>query len=368
MNNIIRKEHDKLPEFYSQHFKDIIDILLDKDPEKRLSITKLLNWNDFVKGKYSTYLDHKEIFKKSLITNNSDFKTQISHQLKEDNNFNNIPNPCTITQKEYFDDRYRYKRMNYLRSPSNSKNSNLYNDSCEIKKKFIENSYKNAQRCYSNNGKNLTTIEHSKISCFSNDEKMLNQPKLKKNKQHSKFLPSKIIKNDNHFSENQENSKKNLMSIQQVRFTNLRVKIENQKIIQGDSLYHKNQIESNTEKNQKMQEKTINNSLFDNRNHENKIKIMFNFLSEKIGDDLLQCLLNLINFSNKDTIKHSMTKNDEQIKLILGSFYNQVVLMIKYIITDTTQNLRINKEIPIDYDKKNKVSVKVNISSNIYKM
>lgn len=64
----------------------------------------------------------------------------------------------------------------------------------------------------------------------------------------------------------------------------------------------------------------------------NNIKLMFNFLKEKIGEKLSDQLLNLINFSSDETIRKSLLENDEKMKKILGSYYKQVVNLIMHIV------------------------------------
>ena len=59
MNNIINKNHDKIPEIYSENLKYLIDIMLTKNQEKRPMISELLNLNDFIKEKYKVYKENK---------------------------------------------------------------------------------------------------------------------------------------------------------------------------------------------------------------------------------------------------------------------------------------------------------------------
>jgi hypothetical protein len=79
--------------------------------------------------------------------------------------------------------------------------------------------------------------------------------------------------------------------------------------------------------------------------HNKNIKMMFGFLKEKIGEKLSEQLLSLINFSSEEGILKSLVENDEKIKKILGSYYNQVVNLIMHIVklSPSTQTPTSNK-------------------------
>ena len=66
MTNIINKSHDKIQNIYSDNLREIIDMLLTKNPEKRPNINEILTQNDFVKESYQSYVETK---KKSEIKN-----------------------------------------------------------------------------------------------------------------------------------------------------------------------------------------------------------------------------------------------------------------------------------------------------------
>ena len=59
MHNIINKEHEKISDIYSENLREIIDILLNKNPEKRITICDLLKLNDEIKEKYKIYLENR---------------------------------------------------------------------------------------------------------------------------------------------------------------------------------------------------------------------------------------------------------------------------------------------------------------------
>ena len=94
-------------------------------------------------------------------------------------------------------------------------------------------------------------------------------------------------------------------------------------------------MNDNSHSNEKIE--NINKNV-DYNNFDSNMKPMFNFLKEKIGEELLEQLLDLISFSNNESIIKSLSDNDGLIKKILGSYYKQVVLMIKYMITNSSEN------------------------------
>ena len=55
MQNIINKNFDPIPDIYSENFKEIINLLLEKDPLKRPMIANILSYNNGLKplGKLS---------------------------------------------------------------------------------------------------------------------------------------------------------------------------------------------------------------------------------------------------------------------------------------------------------------------------
>jgi len=69
-----------------------------------------------------------------------------------------------------------------------------------------------------------------------------------------------------------------------------------------------------------------------------KFKQMLSFLKEKIGEIMVNQLMSLINFSDGNSVLTSLTSNGQQIKTILGSHFKQVVLMIKYIVTHSSDD------------------------------
>ena len=60
MTNIINKSHDKIQNIYSDNLREIIDMLLTKNPEKRPNINEILTQNDFVKESYQSYVETKK--------------------------------------------------------------------------------------------------------------------------------------------------------------------------------------------------------------------------------------------------------------------------------------------------------------------
>lgn len=103
------------------------------------------------------------------------------------------------------------------------------------------------------------------------------------------------------------------------------------------SLKQEKNVKSNADDNKdysQYENKTenVNYDIVFNSQTKSNIKLMFNFLKEKIGEKLSDQLLNLINFSSDESIRKSLLENDEKMKLILGAYYKQVVHLIMHIV------------------------------------
>lgn len=85
MKNIVSKQHLPIPKCYSNELKKVVDLLLEKNPNIRLSVNELLEI-DFIEPKYKSYIMKKEIERKNDVVNNN-FNTNIYNHFPK----NNIP-------------------------------------------------------------------------------------------------------------------------------------------------------------------------------------------------------------------------------------------------------------------------------------
>ena len=120
MQNIINKIFDPIPDIYSENFKEIINLLLEKDPLKRPMIANILSYNNFMKDKFKIYEENKkklenmckcdklQNFHNSQILNGNDEIKSVksnystsnnkSFDFIENNKFNNSSNSTQINE------------------------------------------------------------------------------------------------------------------------------------------------------------------------------------------------------------------------------------------------------------------------------
>jgi len=166
MTNIINKSHDKIQNIYSDNLREIIDMLLTKNPEKRPNINEILTQNDFVKESYQSYVETKK---------KSEIKSSIECELKKLNlQMNDIYSPMI--------------KSNY--NSLATKNSNDPFDGFEIKplsKGYDSTPVKTTKNIISinsinssnNESKNkISRNEHIKISIFKLINKGLSLEKI----------------------------------------------------------------------------------------------------------------------------------------------------------------------------------------------
>ena len=82
MQNIIDKNYEPIPDIYSQNFKDIVNILLEKEPSKRPMIVDILGANTYIKEKFKIYQENK---KKLEVLCKSDRDQKINNQIFNSN-------------------------------------------------------------------------------------------------------------------------------------------------------------------------------------------------------------------------------------------------------------------------------------------
>ena len=68
MKNIVSKQHLPIPKYYSSDLMKVVDLLLEKNANIRLSVNELLEM-DFIELKYKAYIIKKEIERKQDIIN-----------------------------------------------------------------------------------------------------------------------------------------------------------------------------------------------------------------------------------------------------------------------------------------------------------
>lgn len=69
MQNIITGSQTPIPDIYSNELKQLIEILLTKNPDDRPMIHDLLNQYVFIKDRYEKFLDSKKKFEPTLGSN-----------------------------------------------------------------------------------------------------------------------------------------------------------------------------------------------------------------------------------------------------------------------------------------------------------
>ena len=294
MQNIINKDHENLPELYSQNFQEVINLLLSKSPEKRLSIKKLINLNEFVKGKYSIFLEMKT---KSERSNNKDLvNKQIDNLVKDEFINMNFSNFCQNCQTKNYFNSSPFKRLNYMENPLINKNNLKFDPNFKLEKIAINQSTNN----YFKNKTKINDATKFSTNCISNSGGEDSKKNLPLNNiQKSNIQHCTIIRKEFYNSEKQEKQNNYLMSkippvplFPFVPFTNFKIKIIKQKIIPNNKSRNlKNDIVFWSEENRHYKNKpentsikNDNNLLSDKSNYEIINKPMFSFLSEKIGE------------------------------------------------------------------------------------
>jgi len=337
MQNIINKDHESLPECYSSDFQNIINNMLCKSPEKRLSISELLNLNDSIRKKYQTYTEQKL---KIEVKHDSDCSTRLSNPSFQIELSMNKNNSSKNSHPENLYDMYSCKRLSLVDTPMKYQSEKGVSTPFKFFKEpicsptvtsTIKNEFLKGTTVTTNYLSNPELIEYKR-------RPSINIPQ-------SQHQSSKIIEKE--FFDSEKQGKLKCIFSKLPSTTNCKDPIMiKQKMIpfnkpNQDIKEEKRSSKPKLENQCKMQESIW----IEKGKNEKNIKPMFSFLRDKIGQENLDKFIELINFSKRDTIIKSVTYNDEKIKNLLGIYYKQVVTMIKYVVNTSYDYSPMNKVI-----------------------
>jgi serine/threonine protein kinase len=80
MQNIISGVHSPIPDIYSNELKELIDLLLTKNPDDRPMIQDILNQQVFIKEKYDNFLESKKKIDQNVVNLSDKKLIKINYQ------------------------------------------------------------------------------------------------------------------------------------------------------------------------------------------------------------------------------------------------------------------------------------------------
>lgn len=338
MQNIINKDYESLPQCFSNDFRDIIDNMLRKSPESRLSINDLLKLNDSVKKKFQAYTERKA---KIEVKNESDNSKRISIPSFQIELSMNKNNSSKNSHPENLYDLYSCKRLSLLETPMKYQSEKGVNTPfVSMKESVCSPIIFSTNKNHYSKGTTVTT------NYLSNPEIIEYKRRPSINIPQSQNQCNKIIDKEFFDSEKQGKLKCIFSKVPKTTVSKDPI-IVKQKNIPFNKI-NTNEVKEEKKSSNKKQEnhfKIMENNWIEKGKNDNNIKPMFNFLRDKIGQENLDKFIDLINFSKRENILKSVMHSDEKIKLLLGVYYKQVMTMIKYVVNTSTDNSPINKVI-----------------------
>lgn len=363
MQNIINKPHPKLPDHYSQDLRDLIDCLLVKTPEKRPSINEMLSNYHFVTEKHHKFL---ELIKTLEPYCKSD----------RDPKINKLNNPFTLSRNEDISLKSGNKSSYFSSHEKNSFELNeskgsigkgyestpckKMNDSISVITNSTVDSFTKMKSNY------LSNSEANKSSKFFNNEEtktrkasmgFMNQSHLHTPIAEIEFFESEKQIHMNPIRKSVAN-KTPFVSSGMIQTGKAPIKIIKQKLPPHLELKENPNIQKlklNRSKDSINSDNIKQENYSPNEGNGNKgnIKIMLNFLKEKIGEKLFEQLFSVIDFTTEEHIMKTMAENDEIIKKILGNFYIQVVSLITHIIKNANNVVQTPQSKPTKKEEDN---------------